>query len=81
MCYEMTFPRLIRRSKAALNEGSFFTRSPFFSNWALCHATSESETKEKPDLTLLLGHPISVHGQVLKVCARTAVGLPFSGIR
>jgi len=65
----------------SLNEGSFFTLGYFFEHWALCHATSESETKEKPDLPLLLGHPISVHGQVLKVCARTAVGLPFSGIR
>jgi len=64
-----------------LNEGSFFLRPENLSfPIGLC-ATSESETKEKPDLPLLLGHPISVHGQVLKVCARTAVGLPFSGIR
>ncbi len=38
-----------------------FSSDPLpFSNFALCHATSESETKEKPDL---IGHPISVHGQ------------------
>ena len=43
-----------------LNKGSFFLR-PAASNWAFRYATSESETKEKPHL--LIGHPISVHGQ------------------